>query len=93
VLKDEFGKVSTTVAAPKELCDPVQKEIEQPGLPPVISPVTHPEAHLVCFKITQTTTAAKQLWTQNQFGAAPLSVTAPGPLCLPSFNQLVNPGA
>jgi hypothetical protein len=37
----------------------VKKEIDQPGLPRAISSVTHPEAHLVCFKITQTATAAQ----------------------------------
>jgi alpha-tubulin suppressor-like RCC1 family protein len=81
VLIDQFAKVKATVNSPVRVCNPVQKTV--PGQPP--SPITNPDAHLVCFSIAVTPTVTRHVFAKNQFGTGQLTTLQSKQLCLPSF--------
>jgi len=80
-LADQFGSMTVTVKKPKFLCNPVDKNGEDPMAP------THP-VHLLCYQIKQTDVVkfAKRtgLFINNQFGPETLDAKKPALLCVPA---------
>jgi len=90
-VKDQFTPASAEplqvqVGAPRQLCVPTTKIIPGAEFPP-----QHPDAHLLCFDVTQTPIMSP-VNDQNQFGAAPVNITATKFLCLPTFKTVVPTG-
>jgi len=82
VIEDQFGTLTVDVKTPFRLCNPVNKNGEDPGAP------SH-EAHLLCYKavVTRNTTPLvpeSDLFVANQFGLTELSVKRVQTLCVPS---------
>jgi hypothetical protein len=94
ISQDEFGTKMPSLGAPKLLCNPVQKtRTDLPGGPQT-TPVTNPDAHLVCFDARDDQRYPVTPFAKNQFGIAQLqgkTAGATGPvfagdlLCLPSY--------
>jgi hypothetical protein len=85
-LADQFGASAVKVGPVIMLCNPVVKVHDD-----VTYPVSHPELHLVCFKLLQN--QARNVQVRNQFGIRPLRATTARRLCLPSYkNQEPGPG-
>ena len=77
-----------TIASPLVAhCNPVQKTLPTGQ----VFPITNPNAHLACFKITEPTQSAPTVTVTNQFGAATLLPGQPNLLCLPSWKSLTGP--
>jgi hypothetical protein len=90
-LIDQFQNYTTKVRLPVELCNPVKKILRGGHeFPP-----TNPDAHLVCFGLPKPPpgTPAHHVWEKNQFGTGQSDVTEAQRLCLPSYKQLITPGA
>jgi hypothetical protein len=85
-LADEFGTSTSKIHAPVELCNPVQKERLDNGQ---VTPITNPQAHLVCMKLDPLT-LSKAVLAGNQFGVANLLATSRTTLCLPSFKDIIS---
>ncbi|MGB8703128.1 MAG: hypothetical protein WCD18_27230 [Thermosynechococcaceae cyanobacterium] len=83
-LKDQFqSQKSAAVLNPYLLCNPVVKIHNR-----VTTPILHPEAHLVCYKITiQPFVTRRQV--VNQFGAAVLPMKDADTLCVPSLKKIL----
>jgi hypothetical protein len=83
-VQDQFAGafVGVTVGAPQQLCVPTQKTVNG-----VVTPITNPQAHLLCFAVTKTPTK-NPVWDQNQFGTAKVGIIATKMLCLPSFKTV-----
>ena len=82
ILSDQFGTTTVFVGAPRQVCNPVDKNGE--GL-------QHPENHLVCYEIT--TSDGGSTWdrvdTSNQFGDRTLRMIRPQSLCVPSTKTVI----
>lgn len=80
-----FTPAPLQVATPTRLCLPTQKTIKG-----VVTPITNPQAHLLCFSI-QTSEApfTGTVWDRNQFGTAALALRPANELCLPSFKTVI----
>jgi hypothetical protein len=63
------------------LCNPVSKSGGK---------VRRPQAHLVCYSISETPFQPLAVTVRNQFGVAGMRVRKPAMLCLPSLKKLVN---
>jgi hypothetical protein len=68
-------------------CNPVAKTLPTGQM----FPITNPDAHLVCFKITATKQPTPTVIVTNQFGQATLVPGQPNLLCLPSWKSLTGP--
>jgi len=84
-IKDQFGVMTVNVKKPKYLCNPVDKNGEDPTAP------THTN-HLMCYQVKQADPLkfAKKVgvFVNNQFGTETLDVKKPAQLCVPA---LANP--
>ena len=80
-LVDQFKTTKTKVLRVVRLCNPVRKNNEG---------VRRPQAHLVCYSISEPPFQPLAVTVRNQFGVAALRVRTPQMLCLPSLKKLVN---
>lgn len=85
-LQDQFTTqpIAVTVGLPKLLCLPTEKILPTGQT----YPITNPNAHLLCFAVSQTPIIT-HIFDQNQFGQGPLTVRQTSTLCLPSFKKIV----
>ncbi len=86
LLQDEFASspVSAKVnPVPTELCLPTEKIVGG-----VDYPIINATTHLLCFPVSQTP-FKPQVWDQNQFGTATVTISQTNTLCLPSTKQVV----
>jgi hypothetical protein len=84
-LKDQFGAITVDVKKPKYLCNPVDKNGEDPTAP------THVD-HLLCYQIKQVKTEPKfekvtGVFVRNQFGPETLDAKKPALLCVPALKN------
>ena len=79
---DQFGARTDRVDRARELCNPVEKRRD--GMP--AETILLPEEHLVCYRITSFTPsfAARNVNTNDQFGADTTRVVTLRRLCVPS---------
>ena len=82
-VEDQFGIMHVDVKKPTFLCNPVDKNGEDPGAP------THVD-HLMCYQIKQVKTEPKFLkhtpiFVNNQFGPETLDAKKPSKLCVPAL--------
>ena len=86
VLKDQFQGVQVKVGAPALFCNPTLKIHNGEK-----TKISHPEAHLTCYRTLPSTPFDKVLPVSNQFGKAKLSLSSPNLLCVPSFKLAFQP--
>ena len=87
-LRNQFEAVDAKVAGPKELCNPVQKTLSNGR----VTPVTNPDAHLVCHAITRDPAhSPKVVYFKHQLGSARFGTLASPTLCTPSFKDQAPP--
>jgi len=83
-IEDQFGTMTVNVKKPKYLCNPVDKNGEDPSAP------THP-GHLMCYQVKQADLAkfVKKVgvFVNNQFGPETLDVKKPSELCVPALKN------
>jgi hypothetical protein len=79
-----------TIGALKYNCNPVQKTVKT-AAGSTVTPITNPDAHLACFKITAPTQSPVTVSVTNQFGTGTLNVGQPKLLCLPTWKSLTGP--
>lgn len=89
LLNDQFStdSVLAGVLQPILFCNPVKKTIPTPPtVPPNITPITNPNAHLACY-VTTRRNFQTTLFYRNQFSVDPqqLLVSNPDFLCVPSL--------
>lgn len=89
VLKNQFSPngFTPTVGSLVWHCNPVQKTLPNG----TVYPITNPNAHLACFKLTAPTQPTPLVQVSNQFGTAKLQPSQPNMLCLPSWKSLTGP--
>jgi streptogramin lyase len=80
---DQFGTMTVDVKKPQFLCNPVDKNGEDPTAPGHVD-------HLMCYQIKQVKTEPKFLkvggvFVNNQFGPETLDVKKPAQLCVPAL--------
>lgn len=85
-LLDQFGGLTVNVVKPSRLCNPADKNHEDPGAE------TRPD-HLMCYKVAVTKGTAKfqkkaGVFATSQFGPEQLTAAAPNELCLPSTKMV-----
>jgi hypothetical protein len=91
---DQFGPKIPVLGRPVLLCNPAEKtRLDLPGQP--VTPITNPDAKLVCFEARDDQQYPQQPWLKNQFGIALVKGATISPsgapllvgnmLCLPSF--------
>lgn len=88
-LVDEFGARTVTLNEPRRICNPADKNGEDPTAP------GDPE-HLVAYRISQATPRFRHLRDQvvvNQFGSLTVDLARPDLLLVPSAKSLVGPPA
>jgi hypothetical protein len=86
-LTDSLGASTVTVVRPKRLCNPADKNGEDPSAP------THPD-HLTGYIIKQTTPRFTRIPAQNvtnQFGTVSVDLVRPDYLMVPSAKSLTGP--
>lgn len=80
-LEDQFGSLVVTVKKPTVICNPADKNGEDPGAPSHL-------ARLMCYKVKRTGSAtfAKRtgVHTRDQFGPERLDLTTLSELCVPA---------
>ena len=86
-LVDPFNNVFAGIGAVTMLCNPAQKTVPT-GL---VTPITNPNAHLVCWGIKPNTPVLPTVALTNQFGSGTLQAKALKNLCLPSWKDLGSP--
>ena len=83
-LQDQFGPMRVDVKKPKYLCNPVDKNGEDPTAP------THTD-HLMCYQVKQVDTVKflkiPGLFVNNQFGPEQLDAKKPSELCVPALKN------
>jgi hypothetical protein len=84
-IKDQFGSMTVDVRKPKFLCNPVDKQGEDPTAP------AH-TAHLMCYQVKQVKTEPQfqkvlGVFVNNQFGPEQLDVKKPSELCVPALKN------
>ncbi len=89
ILKNQFspGGFVPTIGGLTLNCNPVQKTIPTGQ----VFPITNPNAHLACFRITAPTQPTPTVSVTNQFGSATLVPSQPNLLCLPTWKSLTGP--
>jgi len=84
-IKDQFGNMTVDVKKPKFLCNPVDKNGENPGAD------LHTD-HLLCYQVKQVDLVrfVKKVgvFVNNQFGPETLDVKKPSELCVPALKTL-----
>ena len=84
-IEDQFGVMTVDVKKPTFLCNPVDKNGEDPTAP------AHPN-HLMCYQVRQIDLVkfAKKVgvFVNNQFGPEQLDVKKPAELCVPALKNL-----
>jgi photosystem II stability/assembly factor-like uncharacterized protein len=85
VIEDQFGIMHVDVKKPQFLCNPVDKNGEDPSAPTHVS-------HLMCYQVKQVKTEPKFLkvvgvFVNNQFGPETLDVKKPSALCVPAVTN------
>lgn len=87
-LRNQFNTAGfpVRIGRPVLHCNPVVKII-----PGARFGVVHPNAHLVCYKITAPLQKIPQVNVTNQFGTADLAVHQAVLLCLPSWKRIGGP--
>lgn len=83
-LRDQFLLDRARVLDPIALCNPVEKTHDG-----VVTPIQHPDEHLVCYTIRTQTPVARAVRADNQFGLETLNLGSADILCVPSKKQLV----
>jgi len=86
-LSDDFGSGTATVRDPKRVCNPANKEDEDPSAP------TDP-AHLVAYNLKNISPRFSRLNNQvvaNQFGTITVDIIRPQLLMVPSAKSLTSP--
>jgi hypothetical protein len=86
VLKDQFQGAQVRVGAPVLFCNPTLKIHNGET-----TKVSHPEAHLTCYRTLPSTPFDKVVPVRNQFGKAKLSLSSPNLLCVPSLKLAYQP--
>ena len=90
VLKNQFTKADHTKLQPQisqgqlTHCNPVAKYIDGS----LAAPITHKNAHLLCYQIIVATQPTHVVQVTNQFGTATLDTGQPTSLCLPTWKSL-----
>jgi hypothetical protein len=87
VLKNQFSSFAPTISSLVWHCNPVVKTLPS-GM---VFPITNPNAHLACFKLTAPTQPTPVVVVTNQFGSAKLQPGQPNMLCLPTWKSLTGP--
>lgn len=89
VLKNQFNRKGFKVKIGPVVvhCNPVKKILPTGKF----FPITNPNAHLACFRITAAKQATPTVVVTNQFGRAKLRTGQPNLLCLPSWKSLTGP--
>jgi hypothetical protein len=82
-LVDQFGERYVDISKPSRLCNPVNKNGEEPGAD------TH-TMHLMCYETQRATgqppfTAVSPIFVDNQFGPQEVKATTPRELCVPAL--------
>jgi hypothetical protein len=85
-LTDAFNNVFASIGKVSMLCNPAQKTLPT-GL---VTPITNPNAHLVCWSIKPNQPVLPGVTLTNQFGSGFLQATALKNLCLPSWKSLTS---
>lgn len=82
---DQFRSQSIRIDVARDLCNPVEKRRQ--GRP--ATPITQPEIHFVCYRITTTSPSWRQLGvnTRDQFGVEHFRLPYQRRLCMPSSKQ------
>ncbi len=88
-LQDQFGSVTTSVAAPNMLCCPAPSRSVEPR---TWTKIVNPTQYAVCFAIASGTTGATStVYDKNRFGVGAVKVGRDTDLCLPSLEVTVAP--
>lgn len=89
ILKNQFspGGFVPAIGSLTFNCNPVQKTVPTGQ----IFPITNPDAHLACFRITAPIQPTPTVKVTNQFGSAILVTSQPNLLCLPTWKSLTGP--
>jgi hypothetical protein len=88
-IEDQFGPMHVDVKKPTFLCNPVDKNGEDPLAPSHVD-------HLMCYQVKQVKTEPKFLkvvsvFVNNQFGPETLDVKKPSELCVPALKNPPQP--
>ncbi len=67
-------------------CNPAQKTVDNR-----VTPITNPNAHLLCWNLDTATLATETVVVSNQFGQGELKASTPSQLCVPSWKSLQAP--
>jgi hypothetical protein len=86
VLKNQFSTFTPKIGKVAYHCNPVVKTT-----PTATFPITNPNAHLLCWTITEPAQPTPTVQVANQFGAATLVPGQPNLLCLPTWKSLTGP--
>lgn len=88
-LRDQFhSEPGVRVFRPYLFCNPVEKVHRG-----VLTPIRHPEAHLVCYLMRSPDFPPRTVLTFNQFGSETQNVFRPDLLCVPSRKLAWNEAA
>lgn len=81
--KDQFGKSKLTIAQPRLLCNPAEKNHRGKTYK-----VRNPKRHLVCYDVKSRSDAKRvRVETKNQFGTHRLTAQRPALFCAPSLKK------
>jgi len=67
-------------------CNPAQKTVANQ-----VTPITNPNAHLLCWNLDTATLGTETVIVTNQFGQGELRASTPSQLCAPSWKSLKAP--
>lgn len=91
-LDDQWGRESARVGRPVLLCNPTEKvHGENPAGADIetVTPITNPDAHLVCYRIAVPNLSPNRAaHVRNQFDKDTIKVAQPVLLCVPSRKQV-----
>jgi hypothetical protein len=86
VLSNQFSRMIAAPSVVTTHCNPVQKTANG-----VVTRISNPYGHLVCWKIGISTQPSFRVKVTNQFGTAILVTYPPDLLCLPTWKSLTGP--
>jgi hypothetical protein len=86
-LKNQLSSFNAAPAVVVIHCNPVQKTVPGVG----VTPITNPDAHLLCWSILVSQQPSVTVTVTNQFGTGELTVGQPKLLCLPSWKSPTGP--
>jgi hypothetical protein len=79
-LEDQFGPSAASVTRPHRFCNPADKNGEG---------IADPTAHLMCYKIRDSSDGGQKVIVENQFGEQRLTVSKADTLCVPAEKDMV----